>query len=99
MDRVTVSTHVLDTAAGLPAAGVAVRLEGPGVERSLSTDADGRGRFEGELPTGTYRLTFEPGAHSPLFASVSLEVRLDEARHYHLPLLVSPYGLSTYRGS
>ena len=110
-----ITTHVLDTARGRPAAGVRVRLEaqaqgawtplGAGV-----TDADGRLRTllaaGAPLPAGTYRLVFETGAW---FAAqgvaafypevqVAFTVR-DAGAHHHVPLLLSPFGYSTYRGS
>jgi 5-hydroxyisourate hydrolase len=97
----TLSTHVLDLAAGRPAAGVAVMLLGPdGASVGAGeTDADGRLHFEGEFPPGDYTLRFELESVTELYDSLSLEVRLREQRHYHLPVLVSPFGLSTYRGS
>ena len=97
MNRTTVSTHGLHLGSGRPAAGVRVTLD-PGAHAGV-TDADGRLRFEGELEPGTYTLRFELADASELYRSVALEVRLDEARHYHLPLLVSPFGVTTYRGS
>jgi len=97
MNGATVSTHVLHLGTGRPAAGIAVRLE-PGDLRG-ETGADGRLRFDCEVETGTYTLRFELACTSELYASVALEVRLDEPRHYHLPLLVSPFGLSAYRGT
>jgi 5-hydroxyisourate hydrolase len=109
-----ITTHVLDVSIGRPAAGVSVMLEieRGGVWRELSrgaTDGDGRLRHllaPGSLTQGTYRLSFDIGAY---FASrktqtlyphvtIAFEVR-DTAEHYHIPLLVSPYGYSTYRGS
>jgi 5-hydroxyisourate hydrolase len=108
----TVSTHVLDTARGRGAVGVAVRLEhlvdttvrvvGDGV-----SDGDGRVRDLGnDLAPGTYRLVFATGDYftglgqDALFPQVTVEFGLtDPAGHYHLPLLLSPYGYSTYRGS
>jgi 5-hydroxyisourate hydrolase len=108
-----ITTHVLDTALGKPAAGVAVVLErqvgsewselGRGV-----TDADGRNRslMTGDLSAGVYRLTFATGAYfaalavAGFFPEVSIVFRVDETRsHYHVPLLLSPFGYSTYRGS
>ena len=109
-----ITTHVLDTARGRPAAGVPVTLElkdaggWRGVGRG-ATDADGRLRDllpEGyELKEGDYRLTFDAGAY---FAAQGVEgfytevtvafVVRDPASHYHVPLLLSPYGYSTYRG-
>ena len=95
---VSLSTHVLDTSAGRPAQGVRVELLRDGVRISAGeTDGDGRIReLAGELDPGIYRLAFEPP--SPFFKRVELEVQLDEG-HYHVPLLVSPYGCASYRGS
>jgi 5-hydroxyisourate hydrolase len=93
----SLSTHVLDTAAGRPASGVAIELLQDGVAvTSAETDADGRARLADDLRPGTYRLVFHPP--SPFFTRVELQVEL-EAGHYHVPLLVSPYGCSSYRGS
>lgn len=106
----TLSTHVLDTSRGLPAAGVSValyRLEG---EKAVllaraATDADGRIRdLGGTLPSGPCRLAFEVGAYfaaagaEGLFTQVTLDVRLGEG-HHHVPLLVSPHSAVSYRGS
>ncbi len=100
MSRVTISTHVLHLGSGLPAAGVPVRVEAPGGRsESGRTDADGRLRFQQEFETGTFTLGFELEDWSELHRSVTLTLELREARHHHLPLLVSPYGLTTYRGS
>ena len=95
---ISVSTHVLDTAAGAPAAGVRVELAREReVVASGSTDADGRiGRFAHDLSPGRYSLVFWPP--SPFFTRVELEVELVDG-HYHVPLLVSPYGCASYRGS
>jgi 5-hydroxyisourate hydrolase len=108
----TVTTHVLDTARGRPAVGVAVRLErvvGDGAQlvAAAATDRDGRVRDLGdELAAGAYRLVFGTGAYfaglgdDSFYPRVSVEFSLeDPADHYHVPLLVSPYGYSTYRGS
>jgi len=93
----SLSTHVLDTAAGRPAPGVAVELARDGdTVASAETDADGRARLADGLAPGTYRLVFHPP--SPFFTRVELEVDL-VAGHYHVPLLVSPYGCASYRGS
>lgn len=102
-----ITTHVLDTAQGKPASGIPVRLElrepqgwtpvGDGV-----TDADGRLRtlVKSPLRAGTYRLTFETRARSAFFPEVSITFEVaDASAHYHLPLLLSPFGYSTYRGS
>jgi 5-hydroxyisourate hydrolase len=93
----SVSTHVLDTAAGRPAAGVEVELlcAGVGVARA-TTDADGRARLAESVEPGTYSVVFHPP--SPFFTRVELEVQLGDG-HYHVPLLVSPYGCASYRGS
>jgi 5-hydroxyisourate hydrolase len=109
------STHVLDTAVGRPAAGIAVRLEVEegGDWRELAahaTDADGR--VSPLLPAGTalaaatYRLTFDVAAYLAArggsgfypYVTIVFTVR-DAAQHHHVPLLLSPYGYSTYRGS
>ena len=94
---VSLSTHVLDTAAGRPAAGVAVELlQGDASVASAQTDADGRARLAESLDAGTYRLVFHPP--SPFFRRVELELEL-AAGHYHVPLLISPYSCASYRGS
>ena len=93
----TISTHVLDTERGRPAAGVRVELyRGEELVGSGETDDDGRIRELGEGEPGTYRLVFQPP--SPFFRRVELEVELGEG-HYHVPLLVSSYACATYRGS
>jgi 5-hydroxyisourate hydrolase len=92
-----ISTHVLDTANGRPAAGVRVELfRGEEPIASAETDADGRIRELADVAAGTYRLVFHPP--SPFFRRVELEVELGEGNH-HIPLLISPYGCTTYRGS
>jgi 5-hydroxyisourate hydrolase len=92
-----ISTHVLDTATGRPAAGVRVELfRGDELVGASETDADGRIRELADVPPGTYRLVFHPP--SPFFRRVELEVELGEG-HQHIPLLVSPYACATYRGS
>jgi 5-hydroxyisourate hydrolase len=92
-----ISTHVLDTATGRPAAGVRVELfRGGELVGSHETDADGRIRELADVPPGTYRLVFHPP--SPFFRRVELEVEIGEG-HHHIPLLVSPYACATYRGS
>lgn len=111
-----ITTHVLDTARGRPAAGVAVSLErhaeGSGwheVGRGI-TDADGRLRNllpEGQRPAaGAWRLRFavghyqaSHGGHS-FYPEVTVEFTVDEpGHHYHVPLLLGPFGYTTYRGS
>jgi 5-hydroxyisourate hydrolase len=93
----TISTHILDTERGRPAAGVRVELyRGEELVGSGETDEDGRIRELGEGGPGTYRLVFRPS--SPFFRRVELEVELGDG-HYHVPLLVSSYACATYRGS
>jgi 5-hydroxyisourate hydrolase len=93
----SISTHVLDTSAGRPAAGVAVELRhGADVVSRAETDGDGRARLADGLEPGTYGLVFHPP--SPFFTRVELSVELADG-HYHVPLLVSPYGCASYRGS
>jgi 5-hydroxyisourate hydrolase len=111
----TVSTHILDAVAGTPAAGVSVSLSmrDPSqawllVEAGV-TDADGRLRFATETTGGAYRLTFATGLYFanrgiptfyPEVVIAFSTFTLDDAPgHYHVPLLLSPYAYSTYRGS
>ena len=110
-----ITTHVLDTMRGLPAMGIPVLLERAGDAGMDTiaggiTDSDGRIRdllAEGEaLEPGTYRLSFDTGAYFTATAvegfypevSIVFSVREGET-HYHVPLLLSPYGYSTYRGT
>lgn len=105
-----VTTHVLDTARGRPASGVPVRLErsdGAAVGQGR-TDDDGRVRGLGpdRLDAGDYRLVFDTGAYfvalgqNGFYPEVTVTFTLaDVDAHYHVPLLLSPYGYSTYRGS
>jgi len=103
----SITTHVLDTAQGRPASGVPVELEIREGEswRKLGqgeTDSDGRLRtlLSGELQAGTYRLRFDTNGRSPFFPEVAIVFVVHEAGgHYHVPLLLSPYGYTTYRGS
>jgi 5-hydroxyisourate hydrolase len=93
----TLSTHVLDTEGGRPAAGVHVELwRNEELVGSGETDADGRIRELAEGDAGTYRLVFVPP--SPFFRRVELELALADG-HHHVPLLVSSYACATYRGS
>ncbi|MBF6605998.1 MAG: hydroxyisourate hydrolase [Chloroflexi bacterium] len=109
MAEPTISTHVLDTGRGRPAEGIAVtlyRLELDGRPVRLSqalTDADGRvsdllGR---PLQAGDYRLRFEiPDTGETFFRTMAVDFRVtDTSRSYHVPLLVAPFSLGTYRGS
>ncbi len=95
---ISLSTHVLDTEHGRPGTGVRVELY-RGDERLAfgETDVDGRiASLAAELEPGAYRLVFHPS--SPYFRRVELELELDEG-HHHVPLLVSSYSCTTYRGS
>jgi 5-hydroxyisourate hydrolase len=105
------TTHVLDTARGRPAAGIPVelaRVDGDRREhlRSVATNADGRTDqplLAGEeLQAGTYELTFAVGEHfgEGFLDRVPVRFTIEDAgAHYHVPLLVSPWSYSTYRGS
>ncbi|MFG1856721.1 hydroxyisourate hydrolase [Actinomadura geliboluensis] len=102
----SLSTHVLDAAKGAPAAGVAVRLDrrdGDGwtVLAEARTDADGRIREWGAEPgKGVHRLTFDTADLSEFYPEVTVAFTIDDpGRHYHVPLLISPFAYSTYRGS
>jgi 5-hydroxyisourate hydrolase len=101
------STHVLDVEGGEPAAGVHVRvyrIEG-GDERLVgdeATDADGRiaSLLVEPLAVGRYRLSFELADRSPVFKRLDVHLEIaDAGRSHHIPLLLSSYGLTTYRGS
>lgn len=107
----TVTTHVLDTSLGRPAAGVPVRLErlpsGEPVAEGV-TDDDGRLRDLGpdDLPPGTYRVVFGTGAYfarsgqRTFYPEAAVTFLVEEADgHYHVPLVLSPFAYSTYRGS
>ena len=108
-----ITTHILDTAAGQPAAGVAVELyaRDGGAWHQIATgttDADGRVKDLGPatLPGGDYRLRFDTGAYfaginsDTFFPEVSLTFTVTEGQaHYHVPLLLSPFAYSTYRGN
>lgn len=116
MGRLT--THVLDTAVGKPAAGMTIELlrlsDDPALLRTAVTNDDGRvdaPMLEGEhFQVGLYELRFHAGEYlrkagtavpEPAFLDV-IPIRFgiaDASQHYHVPLLLSPYGYSTYRGS
>ncbi len=92
-----ISTHVLDIARGGPAEGVRIELFRDDELLALGeTDADGRVRELADVEPGIYRLVFHPP--SPFFRRVELELDIGEG-DYHVPLLVSPFGCATYRGS
>ncbi len=108
MTRSRVTTHVLDAVTGRPAPGVAVTLEafdGTVLGRG-ATDADGRIAELGpeELPAGDYRVRFDTRAwfagQPAFYPEVVIAFAIaDPAEHYHVPLLLSPFAYSTYRGS
>jgi 5-hydroxyisourate hydrolase len=104
----TLSTHVLDTGAGRPATGVAVVLESAAGEvlGDARTDADGRvGSIGADLAPGDYRLRFDTGAWfadagvDAFYPEVAVSFTITADEHFHVPLLLSRYGYSTYRGS
>ena len=111
-----ITTHVLDTAMGRPAVGIAVSLHRFAPEDSMErigstvTDEDGRvmrGLHPGDaLEPGVYRMTFDTESHlrrthgAAFYPSVDITFRVSPGEtHYHVPLLLSPFGYSTYRGS
>lgn len=106
-----ITTHVLDTSRGRPARGISVRLQvqaGQGWHElgSAITDEDGRLREPdwGPIERGIYRLTFDTSGYyqdeESLYPEVAIVFRVnDPAQHYHVPLLLSPFGYTTYRGS
>ncbi len=108
-----ITTHILDTALGQPAAGVAVELYARDGEAWFqiatgTTDADGRVKDLGpeKLQSGTYQLRFDTQAYfagiktDTFFPEVSLTFAVQASQeHYHVPLLLSPFAYSTYRGS
>jgi 5-hydroxyisourate hydrolase len=115
-----ITTHVLDTARGVPAAGLDVTLERRHASAwsaigRATTDAQGRVTGFSDAPgaplatfaTGTYRLTFDTGAYhrtqgiaAPFFPEVKIVFSVRDAGvHHHVPLLLSPFAYSTYRGT
>jgi 5-hydroxyisourate hydrolase len=111
----TISTHILDMSRGRPASGVAVTLEvlngeAWSVLARAETDQDGRVKAlalsQTQLEAGTYRLTFAIGKYfqalnqPSFYPEVTVNFKIEGgAEHYHVPLLISPFGYSTYRGS
>jgi 5-hydroxyisourate hydrolase len=95
-----ISTHVLDTQRGKPAEGVRVELyRGDALLAAEETDSDGRIADLGAVSeAGSYRLAFVPGS-SPFFSRIEVEIALDGTGNVHVPLLLSPYGCTIYRGS
>lgn len=107
-----ITTHVLDTARGTPAVGLKVRLDFRRKSEWVTigrakTDSNGRVMSFTNAPVvaGTYRLTFDTGAYhradsiAPFFPEVDVTFEVEGSAHYHVPLLLSPFGYSTYRGT
>ena len=108
-----ITSHVLDGSIGRPATGVRVRLfdADQTLLAEASTDVDGRVGSLGpeELPTGTYQVVFDTGAYfaargvATFYPSVAITIAVESdgvsVPHYHVPLLLSPFAYSTYRGS
>ena len=106
--RSPITTHILDTARGRPWAGLPVVLElrsSAGWTPLGQGTSDKDGRVEGLLPPdhslvpGAYRLTFDTGAQGGFWPEVTVAFTVTSGQHYHVPLLLSPFGYSTYRGS
>ena len=108
----SLSTHVLDAVRGEPAVGVGVEVHrstggGWSAVGGGSTDADGRipGLVTGKVTAGDYRIAFATGDYfealgvDHFYPEVVISFRVTDDRHYHVPLLLSPYAFSTYRGS
>ena len=101
----SLSTHVLDATTGRPASDVPVRLERPDgiVVAEAHTDTDGRvAKLATGLDTGDYRLVFNTGSYFPdtFYPQVVVTFSVTgPEQHYHVPLLLSPFAYSTYRGS
>ena len=109
-----ITTHILDTTRGKPAAGVAIHLYHQQAENAIllahgTTNADGRITdwlaTDTVLPAGTYRLRFDTQAYfdqlgiATFYPFVDITFAIQSGQHYHVPLLLNPFGYSTYRGS
>jgi 5-hydroxyisourate hydrolase len=93
-----ISTHVLDTERGVPARGIRVQLfDDDRLVAERTTDDDGRVHDLAEVEAGRYRLVFHPV--SPFFQRVEVWIELEAGRDHHVPLLLSPYACTIYRGS
>ncbi len=107
----SITTHVLDTVLGKPAAGIAVRLEAKRGDawtpvKTSTTDADGRCRdLAQNAPAGIYRLIFLTGPYqesqgrASIYPEIAITFTCDGEAHYHLPLLLGDNSYTTYRGS
>lgn len=98
MAHATLSTHVLDTAFGKPRSGIRVALfQAEHLVAHGETGADGRiAELAKDLEPGSYRLVFSVGG--AFLEEIALTVRIEQG-HYHVPLLIAPFGATTYRGS
>ena len=98
-----ITTHVLDTARGRPASRIPVRLERDGETLADTvTGADGRARLTDDAAPGRYSLVFDTDSYlggTGFYPEVTIVFEVADAGHYHVPLLLSPFGYSTYRGS
>jgi hydroxyisourate hydrolase len=109
-----ITTHVLDTSVGKPAGGINISLEHNDTRAwkqiaNGTTDNDGRVKnllpIDKRIPKGTYRLIFDTRSYfkshdvKGFYPSVTIEFEISDDTHYHVPLLLNPYGYSTYRGS
>lgn len=105
----SLSTHVLDAVSGTPATGIAVTVTGPGdapVGAGV-TNEDGRiaDLAPGGLPAGIYTISFATGEYfdrtgvAAFYPKVDITFAVSDERHYHVPVLLSPFAFSTYRGS
>jgi 5-hydroxyisourate hydrolase len=108
----TLTTHVLNISTGIPAAGIAIELDAiDGATRTklatAVTNADGRtdAPLAHDLPPGIYEITFDVAAYfarsntQTFYDTIAVRFRLASGTKFHVPLLLSPYGYSTYRGS
>jgi hydroxyisourate hydrolase len=109
-----ITTHILDTSIGKPAAGVSISLQKPGAqgwETLASGTTNGDGRIpdllskEEVLPPGNYSMLFEVAPYfdrqnlKSFYPQIRIEFKVSDESHYHIPLLLNPFGYSTYRGS
>lgn len=109
-----VTTHVLDTSLGKPGQGISIKLQKPGAD-DWETIGEGRTDQDGRitdllpddqiLPRGTYRMWFDTGHYfqrqnkEAFYPEVIILFRIFDQSHYHVPLLLNPFGYTTYRGS
>ncbi len=110
-----ITTHVLNTTTGKPAQQLSIVLEQLSSEEKWNVLGSGQTNADGRLPNllsaetkalpGVYRLTFDTGSYfkaqniKGFYPSVTITFEITDASHYHVPLLLNPYGYSTYRGS